>query len=63
MWGMSELLARPSIYRFAGKAGRWVMRVFPFLTNNKLNLWYKQREMPEPPKESFRDWYLQNKKP
>ncbi len=62
MWGMSELLARPSIYRFAGKAGRWVMRVFPFLTNNKLNLWYKQREMPEPPKESFRDWYQKNKK-
>jgi L-lactate dehydrogenase complex protein LldF len=62
MWGMSQVLAYPRVYRFAGKAGRWVMRTMPFLTNNRLNPWYKQREMPEPPKESFRDWYQQNKK-
>jgi L-lactate dehydrogenase complex protein LldF len=29
--------------------------------NNKLNPWFKQREMPEAPKESFRDWYKKNK--
>jgi len=27
-----------------------------------MNPWYKQREMPEAPKQSFRDWYIQNKK-
>jgi L-lactate dehydrogenase complex protein LldF len=27
-----------------------------------LNVWYKQREMPVPPKESFREWYLKNGK-
>lgn len=60
--GMAFVLARPGLYRFAGKAGRVVMRMFPWLLNNKFNPWYKQREMPAPPKQSFRDWYLQNKK-
>jgi L-lactate dehydrogenase complex protein LldF len=59
--GMAFVLARPELYRFAGKAGRAVMRMFPWLLNNKLNPWYKQREMPAPPKESFRDWYIKNK--
>ncbi|WP_205755882.1 lactate utilization protein B [Lacibacter luteus] len=60
--GMAFLLARPGLYRFAGKMGRSVMRLFPWIVNNKLNPWYKQRKMPAPPKQSFRDWYLQNKK-
>ena len=62
MKGMAFVLARPGIYRFAGKMGRWMMRVFPFIVNNKLNPWYKQREMPAAPKQSFRDWYIKNKK-
>ncbi len=62
MKGMAFVLAKPGLYRFAGKAGRWVMRLFPFLLNNKMNPWYKQREMPAPPKQSFRDWYLKNNK-
>jgi L-lactate dehydrogenase complex protein LldF len=63
MSGMAFVLAHPTIYRVAGKMGRWVMRVFPFITNNKsFNPWYKQREMPVPPKQSFRDWYIKNKK-
>jgi L-lactate dehydrogenase complex protein LldF len=59
---MAFVLANPAIYRFAGKAGRAVMRLIPFLLNNKLNPWYKQRDMPAPPKQSFRDWYIKNKK-
>ncbi len=59
---LSFLFSKPSVYRFAGKIGRKTMKAFPFITNNKLNLWHKQREMPEPPKESFRDWYLKNGK-
>jgi L-lactate dehydrogenase complex protein LldF len=49
-------------YKTAGKIGRWVMRNLPFLVKNKLNPWYKQREMPDAPKESFKDWYIKNKK-
>ena len=59
---MAYLFSKPSVYRFAGKMGRKMMKTFPSLTNNKLNVWYKQREMPEPPKESFREWYLKNGK-
>jgi L-lactate dehydrogenase complex protein LldF len=60
MKGMSFVLARPGLYRFSGKVGRWMMRKLPFLFSNKLNPWYKQREMPAPPKQSFRSWYLKN---
>jgi L-lactate dehydrogenase complex protein LldF len=62
MQGMAFVLAHPAVYRISGKVGRWVMRTFPFLTNNKtFNPWYKQREMPTPPKQSFTDWYKNNK--
>jgi len=63
MKGMAFVLSHPSIYRISGKIGRWIMRVFPFIFNNKsFNPWYKQREMPEAPEQSFRDWYKKNKK-
>ncbi|HEX8357396.1 MAG TPA: LUD domain-containing protein, partial [Segetibacter sp.] len=63
MQGMNITLSSPATYQFAGKAGRWLMRNTPFLLNNKLNPWYVQRDMPEAPKQSFTDWYKQNKKP
>jgi L-lactate dehydrogenase complex protein LldF len=44
-----------------GKMGRWALRILPGLANTSLNPWAKQREMPESPKESFREWYLKNK--
>lgn len=62
MKSMAFLFSKPSLYRFVGKSGRLIMRFFPFIINNRLNVWYKQREMPSPPKESFREWYLKNEK-
>lgn len=59
---MTITLSKPGLYRFAGKMGRWVMRTMPWLVNNKMNPWYKQREMPAPPKESFGEWYKKNRK-
>jgi len=60
--GMAYMFAHPALYRFAGKAGRWMMRNFPALFQIKrLNPWYQQREMPAPPKQSFHDWYLKNR--
>lgn len=59
--GMSAILSSSFLFSFAGKAGRWIMRTFPFVVNNSLNVWYKQRNMPAPPKESFGDWYVKNK--
>jgi L-lactate dehydrogenase complex protein LldF len=58
---MNAILSSPKLYRLAGKIGRQTMRFAPFLVNNSLNPWYKQREMPDAPKESFRDWYVKNR--
>ncbi|MCG7753250.1 lactate utilization protein B [Flavihumibacter cheonanensis] len=56
---MAWVLARPGIYRFAGKTARWVISNLPFLVKNKTwNPWFKQREMPEAPKQSFQEWYI-----
>ncbi|MFD1631336.1 lactate utilization protein B [Pseudopedobacter beijingensis] len=61
MKGAAWLFAHPSIYRSVGKIGRTVLKNASFVVNNKLNPWYKQREMPEAPEKSFRDWYKENK--
>jgi L-lactate dehydrogenase complex protein LldF len=63
MKSMALVLSHSWLYRLCGKWGRKVMRAFPGLLNNKkLNPWYKQREMPAPPKESFGEWYKKNQK-
>ena len=60
---MAFVLSRPLVYRVAGSAARWTLRHLPFLAKSKrFNPWYKQREMPAAPAQSFRDWYLKNRK-
>lgn len=62
MKGMAFILSRPALYRFSGRWVRWWMRNFSFLfRSKKLNPWYRQREMPEAPRSSFRDWYQKNR--
>jgi L-lactate dehydrogenase complex protein LldF len=62
MQGMTFTLSNPKVYRTGGKMGRWMLRNAPFMVNNGMNSWFLQREMPEAPKESFRDWYKKNRK-
>jgi L-lactate dehydrogenase complex protein LldF len=50
---MAFTLAHPAIYRIGGL----LLRRFAPLLNSRLNPWYKQREMPVAPKESFQEWY------
>jgi L-lactate dehydrogenase complex protein LldF len=59
---MSSVLSNPKAFDFFGWLGRTCMRHLPWLTNNKLNTWFRQREMPSPPKKSFTEWYRENKK-
>jgi L-lactate dehydrogenase complex protein LldF len=54
---MSFTLSNTARFVMAGKAGRMVLKYVPFAVNNSQNVWYKQREMPEPPEMSFRAWY------
>lgn len=58
---MTWTLSSPAAYHTAGKAGRFVLKYAPFMVNNKLNPWYKHRDMPEAPKESFGEWYKKNR--
>jgi L-lactate dehydrogenase complex protein LldF len=60
MKAMAWTLSSPAPLSTVGKAGRWVLNNVPFITNNKFNQWFKQRDMPEAPKESFNVWYAKN---
>lgn len=62
MKGMATVLSSAPIFHLAGKVGGFVIKNLPFLVNNSINAWYKQREMPAPPEESFREWYAKNGK-
>ncbi|BBO32020.1 lactate utilization protein B [Lacipirellula parvula] len=53
-----KLLSSPRLYAFAGSAGRTVLRWAPrWLLYNRFNPWGRQRELPTPPDESFRQWH------
>lgn len=58
---MNRMLSSPGAYHMAGKTGRWVLKYAPFAVNNQLNPWYKQRDMPKPPAQSFGEWYAKTK--
>ncbi len=63
MKGMGMVFASPVIYRFSGNAARFAVKYMPrFLVYSKINAWGKQRELPEVPEQSFRDWYVNNRK-
>jgi L-lactate dehydrogenase complex protein LldF len=59
---MAFTLSSPAAYHTGGKVGRWVLKHAPFAVNNKFNPWFKQRDMPEPPEQSFGEWYNKNRK-
>ncbi|HEY0055665.1 MAG TPA: lactate utilization protein B [Pedobacter sp.] len=59
---MASVLSSPATYHLAGKMGRLTLKYIPFAVSNSFNPWYKNREMPEPPKESFGEWVKKNRK-
>lgn len=60
-WGMKlagVVLGKSWLYRLAGKVGRSALRILPrALVYSPLNMWGRQRELPKPPAESFRQRY------
>ncbi|UFH56028.1 lactate utilization protein B [Spirosoma sp. KNUC1025] len=64
MKGLAKVLARPKLYARLGKAARRVLASTPYSLshNGTLNPWAIARELPEPPKQSFREWYANNAK-
>lgn len=65
--GMSMKMANgifksPLAYKISGKLLRATLKTLPkSLIYNPLNVWGKGRNVPELPKESFKDWYLKNR--
>ena len=59
---MSVVLSRPGLFVRTAGIARKLMRFMPWLFNNRLNPWYRQREMPEAPGQSFKTWYKKNGK-
>lgn len=59
---MRFTLSNGNRFVLAGKAGRMLLKHAPFMVNSRMNLWYKQREMPKPPEMSFRAWYQRHGK-
>jgi L-lactate dehydrogenase complex protein LldF len=67
VWSMriaSWMFQRPRVFASAGYVARKLLRWLPHgFTHNRLNTWTIARELPEPPKESFRHWYQQHRSP
>jgi len=65
LWSMkfaSQLFRHPRIFALAGRLGRLSLRLLPHVfTHNRFNKWTVARELPEPPKESFRQWYAKHR--
>lgn len=59
---MTQVLSKPLLYRIAGSMLRRILKYLPSLVKNGLNPWYKHREMPAPPQQSFRQWYRKRTK-
>jgi L-lactate dehydrogenase complex protein LldF len=59
---MATTLSKPGLFSLAGKAARWTLKIIPGVANNRFNPWYKQRDVPAPPKQSFTEWYRKNRK-
>ena len=59
---MAWTFSSPAKFSRTGRAGRWVLNNIPFVVNNPLNPWYRQRDMPEGSKQSFSEWYKNNSK-
>ena len=53
----------PWLYDILGGFARTMLKITPRgIVYSKLNAWGKQRDLPEVPKSSFKEWYKKNRK-
>lgn len=56
------IFAVPFAYKVSGAMMRGALKILPdSITYSGLNTWGKQRDLPETPKETFKDWYKKNR--
>lgn len=62
MQAASFMFRHPKLFAATGWLGRTALRIAPrFLVYNRLNAWGQERELPAAPKQSFRDWWKENR--
>ena len=60
---LAPIFGTPRLFRVLSGMARRALRRFPRqIANPRMNPWARAREMPEPPAQSFREWYLQNRR-
>ncbi|HYC85747.1 MAG TPA: lactate utilization protein B [Chryseosolibacter sp.] len=60
--GMMRIaLSNVRVFRMGGWIVRRIMEHFPSILTGSFNPWSKQRELPAAPRQSFREWYKQNR--
>lgn len=58
-----KLMGDPALYRRAVASVHGAFRVLPnFILYNPLNIWGRQRDLPEAPGETFQQWYSRHRK-
>jgi L-lactate dehydrogenase complex protein LldF len=63
MSALGETLAHPAAFHGAESVGESALEHLPrFLLYNPLNPWGKHREMPAGSRQTFRQWYLENRR-
>jgi L-lactate dehydrogenase complex protein LldF len=56
------VLSHPRAYRAAAESGVAALKVLPhFALYNRLNAWGRHRDVPEPPTETFHQWYARTR--
>jgi L-lactate dehydrogenase complex protein LldF len=62
MKAAGALFARPAVYRAAVERTNEALGSLPrFAIYNGLNAWGKKREMPQPPAQTFHQWFISNR--
>jgi L-lactate dehydrogenase complex protein LldF len=62
MHAAGKVLANPKLYRIAIEGAEMAVKDLPrALIYNPFNAWGKQREVPDAPEYTFRQWYLKNR--
>lgn len=63
MHAAGKVMAQPKLYRMAIEGTELAVKELPrALIYNPFNAWGKQREVPDAPEMTFRQWYLKNRK-
>jgi L-lactate dehydrogenase complex protein LldF len=57
-----KVLSNPTLYRIAARAAEPSLNILPRIAiYNRLNAWGRHRDIPQPAREIFHDWYQKNR--